>query len=417
MSRMLDALKKLADPLPQGVSQDGRPAEIRPRRVADAGIPAVASFLSEPLRIEIPNLTPSAAPTESKQPESLADRWLATPPEISPESPPAEVYRGTVPIKDLMQQLDELDALTREKELAEALSEPAQQPPNVHPAESQLPEPTTQVSLEPAVLQPGAAEQRDIVIQASPSAQTTEAPDTPPLPQTTPPAIAAPVASESPPPFRLPPPKSLPTNFEQELLSQIASPSCYEQLAEISTQVRGLLVSARERTIGLAALESGAGHAPLAYALAKLLADQGERMLLVDGGVGLSGLSRALDYGAQPGWVDAAGTRDPLPWIVPTASTGLWFLPSGRGEPLGRTDCLAGWRRALDQFLPHFSLVLIDLGGIVESLLPVVGRLCDAVFLSAPLGVSSLAVQMRLAQLRRSGVRLRGCVGLELDPE
>lgn len=430
MSRMLDALKKLAEPLPPGVLAGGRPPEIRPRRVVAPEAPAAANPPAEPLRLEIPHLSPPAAPVAS-QLESLADRMRGEASQSVAEVSPDEVFRGTLPIKDLMQQLDELDALTRERELAEARTEhPSPSPPTIVPVVQPLEAAPVPLASEPAPspipAQPppttvATSEPKPPLPTAPPAVVTEAISPPPPLPAIPPPAPlpppAAPAASEPNQPFRLPPPRSQPTNFERELLSRIASPACYEQLAEIAAQLRGLVESSRERTIGLAALDAGAGHAPLAYALAKLLVDQGEQLLLIDGGVGLSALSRALDYGAQPGWVDAAAARDALPWIVPTASAGLWFLPSGRGEPLGRAECLSGWRRALDQVLPHFSLVLVDLGGIVESLLPTAGRLCDAVFLSAPLGASSLAVQMRLAQFRRGGLRLRGCVGLELDPE
>ena len=114
--------------------------------------------------------------------------------------------------------------------------------------------------------------------------------------------------------------------------------------------------------------------------------------------------SGSLDSILQGGIVDDAAVR-------PTSTAGLFVLPRGGDPSLARklNDELVN--RATAALRSNYDFVLVDGGDWGNALVPRLANHMDAVYLCVQSQwTTETGAQRAVSQLRRSGVRLAGCV-------
>lgn len=142
------------------------------------------------------------------------------------------------------------------------------------------------------------------------------------------------------------------------------------------------------RVIGITSGKGGVGKTNLAANLAVIAAKQGQRVLIIDGDMGLANVE--ILYGIRPkhhlghllqGDVSA---RD----VLATASCGVKVLPAGNGlQQLSRLDDAQRLRlvSAMEELEDDFDVVLLDSGaGIGDNVLFFVGAAQEALLVVSP---------------------------------
>lgn len=133
-----------------------------------------------------------------------------------------------------------------------------------------------------------------------------------------------------------------------------------------------LTPSAETEAIVVGSGKGGAGKSLVSLTLAAALADQGHRVLLVDGDQNLGNLHVLL--GVRPAMEPAAlldGTVDPADLVIPVAPR-LWLMPAASGDEaiqrLSGTD-RARLHRRVTTLYPEYDVVVIDAAAGLDSAL------------------------------------------------
>lgn len=175
------------------------------------------------------------------------------------------------------------------------------------------------------------------------------------------------------------------------------------------------LCASGNKTLGMAAAASGEGVTTMVLAVARNLADQGRRIVLVDANWSNPQLASSLGLLPQFGWEDTLGGNVPLEEVViESLGDGLAVLPVCR--PPACTIAPSEVADSLEILAREFDVVLVDLGPLVDvepedAASHTVAARMDAVILVQDVRVTTPS---RLAEVRRrlaaANVRLSGTI-------
>jgi Mrp family chromosome partitioning ATPase len=209
-----------------------------------------------------------------------------------------------------------------------------------------------------------------------------------------------------------PPTTRPPTGAERAVRRTLGEPHRRQPLADLAARLRQDAHKTGSRSLLLAGIGPQSATHETALHVASLLAEEGGKVLLVDGDLARRQLSSDLDCLQAPGLSDLSPDLAALSeLILPTAQAGLSFLPVGTqrfAELEASADLLA---RSIGQLAARYDLVLIDGGRTGDSGLPTLARLCDATYVIVQLGtVEATQAQQALRDLRAGAARVLGCI-------
>lgn len=156
------------------------------------------------------------------------------------------------------------------------------------------------------------------------------------------------------------------------------------------------------------------GKSTTAINFAVMLAQQGQRVLVLDADLRRPGLHRALDVLREPGLTNLlVGDAEPRTVVRPNVLPNLDFLPSGPFPP-NPSELLdsRGMKRLLEEFQRKYDMVVLDSPPILAVTdASVMGAHVDGAVLVLRSGeTEQRAAERAVEQLRRVGVRVLGAV-------
>ena len=167
--------------------------------------------------------------------------------------------------------------------------------------------------------------------------------------------------------------------------------------------------------IGITSAVRGEGKSTTSINLSYVLAEKGNRVLLIDGDLRIPSIAKKLDIPSTPGLTDALMSKSPIKLEDYKSSLldDLYIMPSGDIPP-NPSELLSSKRMetALDTFKENFDYIIIDL--------PPVNIVSDAVAISN--FITGIVVVVReeytekkeldqcFRQLELSNVKILGCV-------
>lgn len=166
------------------------------------------------------------------------------------------------------------------------------------------------------------------------------------------------------------------------------------------------------RAILLTACE-GTHCGDLLMHLAMLWADEGEKVLVVDGNVAAHRLTREL-LSQQEGRLETALRRQVrptglVPRVLPLATTGVSLLAL-HGVDLSSQEP-ASLQREWESLKKRYTTILIDGGSSQVTALKMLGQLSDATYMVIHLGVTeSQAAKQHVSYLQSIGANVQGCL-------
>ncbi|KUM43761.1 polysaccharide biosynthesis tyrosine autokinase [Pseudomonas sp. EpS/L25] len=203
---------------------------------------------------------------------------------------------------------------------------------------------------------------------------------------------------------------------------QAASDSSYQEaLRTLRTSLAFTRTEARNDLLLITSASPAAGKSTVALQLARVLADGGTRVLLVDADLRRGRLHRRLQLPRRPGLTDVlAGLATAEEAIQPTGLPELDCLVGGTRPP-NPAELLLSPRctELLRELQHHYDLIILDT--------PPVLAVTDAVLLAAQAGTSLLVtrhgcntakeIEATLRQFAHSGLVLQGAVLNAVPPE
>jgi flagellar biosynthesis protein FlhG len=142
------------------------------------------------------------------------------------------------------------------------------------------------------------------------------------------------------------------------------------------------------RVIGVTSGKGGVGKTNVAANLAVLAAKSGQRVLIIDGDLGLANVE--IIYGIKPKYHlgHLLDSDIPISELLATGPAGVKVLPAGNGvQQLTRLDDAQRLRlvTALDQLEDDFDMILLDAGaGIGDNVLFFIGSAQEAMLVVSP---------------------------------
>jgi Mrp family chromosome partitioning ATPase len=203
-----------------------------------------------------------------------------------------------------------------------------------------------------------------------------------------------------------------PRSIERSIERMLGEPHRRRIIQELAGRLRQDAQETGSRSLLFVGIgEESAAHDGLLQ-VAALMAEEGGRVLLVDGDLARQALTLDLESSALPGLTNALSASQPAAELVqPTSTEGFDFLPAGSARHLAlaaNDDRLA---RVLGELAGDYDLLLIDGGRTGEANTAALARAADATYIVVRLGtVEASTAQAALRELRASGARVLGCV-------
>lgn len=203
------------------------------------------------------------------------------------------------------------------------------------------------------------------------------------------------------------------TLFEHRIHETLMHPARSRPFAELVERLRQDFRGSQKRSLLFTDIgPASRGDEMLAH-VAALFAEQGTRVLLVDGDFARAGLTADFEAGTSGGLQNALTA--PRTWrdhVLPTSLANLSFLPAGRGN-LNLEAAAPTLPSFLPQLESEFPLVLFDGGQSDGPLLLPLARACDATYFVIRLGTTDAKeAQLALKNYRSAGARVMGCVAV-----
>lgn len=233
----------------------------------------------------------------------------------------------------------------------------------------------------------------------------------------TPPVAASiaklPVETPAQKKLNLSPAVRAPNELERQVRWTLNDPVRSQPVVELVDRLNRDLEQISGKVVAFLTLGSeGSLPGPL-LPVAVLLADQsGKQVLLVDGDTTRCRLSEGMKCGQQPGLTEllnsGAASKE---CCVPTATSGLSFLPAGQLRHYDVSSAGAGLEKSLQNLTNEHGCVLIEVGTADSPNAASLARQADATYLVVELGaVETIAARKALNDLRATGARVLGCI-------
>ena len=193
---------------------------------------------------------------------------------------------------------------------------------------------------------------------------------------------------------------------------QMRSSEIYEAYTTTRSNLSFLTSHGMPETLMLTSSRAAEGKSLSAFALSKLTADQGKRVLLIDGDMRNSGLGKYIDIENAAGLSNLLSGEQLENYGLIKASEGKFdVLPAGRIPP-NAAELLAGpaLSRLIGELRSRYDHIVID-GPPVLGLADVqeMGRVVDGALMIVETGGSKRrAVRQALNRVRQSGTRVYG---------
>ncbi len=197
------------------------------------------------------------------------------------------------------------------------------------------------------------------------------------------------------------------------LLAQEASADlAVESLRSLRTNLAFALMEASDNRIMITGPAPGVGKSFIATNLAALLAETGQKVLLIDADLRKGHICKV--FGRQRGCGLAellVGKADST--VIFKATENLDVLPSGHYPPNPSELLMSpAFNTLLDKVSKDYDVVLIDTPPVLAVTDPaVVGKQCGTAFMIVRAGLNPIKeVDYAASRLKQSGVNLKGCV-------
>lgn len=204
-----------------------------------------------------------------------------------------------------------------------------------------------------------------------------------------------------------------PSSAERAARRALSEPHRRQPIRDLADRLRQDAHETGSRTMLFVGIgDESATHAALLH-IAALLAEEGGRVLLIDGDLAQRSLTLELEAVQQTGLSDLVSANVPAAndLIQPTAFQRLAFLPAGTQRQTALPSAGDRLARILGELTGSYDLLLIDGGRSSDAAASVLARLADATYVVVQLGtVEASAAQAALRDLRSSGARVLGCV-------
>jgi Mrp family chromosome partitioning ATPase len=202
------------------------------------------------------------------------------------------------------------------------------------------------------------------------------------------------------------------TRLEQRVRENLADPSRslpYRELAERLSHDLRLLT---RRCLLFTGLGPASQTEDVLPHLAALLAEEDRGVLLVDADFHRAAITVALAALKEPGLGDLADSgMQAAGFVLPTLLPNVSLLPSGRKAPPDTIGIVDHVGQLLSKLEERYPLVLIDGGPHTGTLVPALGRLCDATYFVVRIGsTDARTASAALKSFRASGARVMGCI-------
>jgi Mrp family chromosome partitioning ATPase len=229
-----------------------------------------------------------------------------------------------------------------------------------------------------------------------------------------PPTAVSPVFSR---PFDKPaastPAVRAPSSAERESRRALSEPHRRQPIRDLADRLRQDAHETGSRTLLFVGIgDQSATHSALLHTAA-ILAEEGGRVLLIDGDLAQRSLTLELEAVQQAGLSNliSANVSTASDLILATAFQRLAFLPAGTQRPAVLPTAGDRLTRVLGELTGSYDLLLIDGGRSNDAAAHVLARLADATYVVVQLGtVEASAAQAALRDLRSGGARVLGCV-------
>ncbi|RJY08727.1 GumC family protein [Aurantiacibacter aquimixticola] len=195
---------------------------------------------------------------------------------------------------------------------------------------------------------------------------------------------------------------------------EMRSSELYESYTTARSNLSFLTNQGIPKTLMLTSSRAAEGKSLSAFALSKLTAEQGKRVLLIDGDMRNSGLGKYIDVENTVGLSNLlAGEELEADGIISLSEDKFDVLPSGRVPP-NAAELLAGpaLSALMQKFRSRYDHVIID-GPPVLGLADVqeMGRVLDGVVMIIEAGGSKQrAVRQALKRVQKNGTRVYGAL-------
>jgi tyrosine-protein kinase Etk/Wzc len=193
-----------------------------------------------------------------------------------------------------------------------------------------------------------------------------------------------------------------------------------ESLRSLRTSLQFALMDAPNKVIAIGGPRPGVGKSFVTVNLARVFADSGKRVLLLDADLRKGSLHHYLGIHRTPGLAEAIAGGVPVPDVLhKTDLPGVDFIPRG-SSPSNPSELLGNdrFRQIVDDLARSYDIVLIDL--------PPILAVTDAALVGRVAGVNLLVLragwhpvrelQLAVKAYAENGVRLSGLVFNDVPP-
>jgi Mrp family chromosome partitioning ATPase len=157
------------------------------------------------------------------------------------------------------------------------------------------------------------------------------------------------------------------TNFTWPELAGVLLDAASAQFQAAATELADACRRHR-KLVAVTAAHRGEGCTVVAIALAKALADEQQRVILVDAHYGAPAMAHSLGLAPQVGWEDVLSGEKPLTEaLVESLEDGITVLPLRQPASEDWRLSVARLKASFDELRRHCDLVLVDAGPLGEA--------------------------------------------------
>src|SRR5690554_4197034 len=187
-----------------------------------------------------------------------------------------------------------------------------------------------------------------------------------------------------------------------------------EALRSLRTSLHFAMMEAKNNILMISGPSPGVGKSFVSANLAAIIAQAGQKVVLLDGDMRKGYLHKLVDHDAEPGLSDLLAHTHTLADVIhKTSVEGLHFI--GRGQiPPNPSELLmhANFQALLDQLSQMYDLVIIDTPPILAVTdAALVGRLAGTSLIVTRFGLNPVKeIELTLQRFRHNGIEVKGAI-------